>query len=82
MTVSVSEMQPAEAEPITYDTARRRNEDHPVGTPVVVMLANGQSTNDQTASGAVQWGSTALVTLRHRNGLWMTEMLQASAAVD
>ena len=82
MTVSVSEMQPSESEPMTYDTARRWNEDHPIGTPVVVMLANGNTANDQTASGAVQWGSTALVTLRHRNGLWMTEMLLAPAIAD
>jgi hypothetical protein len=64
----------------TYDAALRWNRDHPIGTPVIVTLANALSVEDQTASGAVQWGSIALVTLRNRPGMWMTSMLTSAPA--
>lgn len=59
----------------TYDAALRWNRDHPVGSPVIVRLVSGVTVEDQTASGAVQWGSIALVTLRDRPGMWMSSML-------
>jgi len=61
----------------TNDAAVNWNRAHPIGTPVIVTLADGRTVEDQTASGAVQWGSIALVTLRDRPGMWMTSMLAA-----
>jgi hypothetical protein len=62
------------------DAAERWNREHPIGTPVRVRLANGDTIEDRTASGAVPWGSIALVTLRGRHGMWMTDMLSALSA--
>jgi hypothetical protein len=59
------------------DAAGRWNREHPIGTLVLVKLANGASAQDRTASGAVPWGSVALVTLRGRPGMWITDMLEA-----
>jgi len=59
----------------TYDAAMHWNREHPIGSPAIVTLADGRTVEDRTASGAVQWGSIALVTLRARPGMWTTSML-------
>ncbi|MGQ0799810.1 MAG: hypothetical protein ACT4NL_06830 [Pseudomarimonas sp.] len=64
----------------TYDAALNWNREHPIGSRVIVTLVNGQTAEDHTASGAVQWGSIALVTLKERPGMWVTSMLTAVSA--
>jgi len=64
----------------TYHAAMHWNREHPIGSQVIVTLADGRTVEDRTASGAVQWGSIALVTLNDRPGMWMTGMLSAMPA--
>jgi hypothetical protein len=65
-----------------YESAERWNERCPPGTPVRVLLANGATVEDKTASYAQQWGSLAIVTLSERRGMWTTAALQSSVAGD
>jgi hypothetical protein len=64
----------------TYSDALNWNREHPIGSPVIVTLADGRTVEDRTTCAAIQWGSVAMLTLQGRPGMWVTTMLAAVPA--